>query len=133
MDEWRALLDEQRSMDRNHPLLSMLSNYCILSLSVWSTHQPFSGHHDHFNVRPARPHVPHSVVSEEKPAEDKVCFVKLTRRSRTQTCVLCGSVAEWSKALDLGSSLCGGVGSNPTTASALSSSFNRCSNWLHIV
>ena len=28
-----------------------------------------------------------------------------------------GSVAEWSKALDLGSSLYGGVGSNPTTAS----------------
>lgn len=27
-----------------------------------------------------------------------------------------GSVAERSKALDLGSSLCGGVGSNPTTA-----------------
>ena len=27
-----------------------------------------------------------------------------------------GSVAEWSKALDLGSSLSGGVGSNPTTA-----------------
>ena len=25
-----------------------------------------------------------------------------------------GSVAEWSKALDLGSSLSGGVGSNPT-------------------
>ena len=29
---------------------------------------------------------------------------------------MCGSVAEWSKALDLGSSLYGGVGSNPTTA-----------------
>ena len=28
----------------------------------------------------------------------------------------CGSVAERSKALDLGSSLFGGVGSNPTTA-----------------
>ncbi len=28
-----------------------------------------------------------------------------------------GSVAEWSKALDLGSSLYGGVGSNPTAAS----------------
>ena len=27
-----------------------------------------------------------------------------------------GSVAEWSKALDLGSSLSGGVGSNPTAA-----------------
>ena len=27
-----------------------------------------------------------------------------------------GSVAEWSKALVLGTSLCGGVGSNPTTA-----------------
>ena len=27
-----------------------------------------------------------------------------------------GSVAEWSKALDLGSSLFGGVGSNPTAA-----------------
>ena len=26
-------------------------------------------------------------------------------------------MAEWSKALDLGSSLCGGVGLNPTTAS----------------
>ena len=30
----------------------------------------------------------------------------------------CGSVAERSKALDLGSSLFGGVGSNPTTANA---------------
>ena len=30
--------------------------------------------------------------------------------------VLTGSVAEWSKALDLGSSLLGGVGSNPTAA-----------------
>ena len=28
----------------------------------------------------------------------------------------CGSVAEWSKALVLGTSLQGGVGSNPTTA-----------------
>ena len=27
-----------------------------------------------------------------------------------------GSVAEWSKALVLGTSLCGGVGSNPTAA-----------------
>ncbi|KAL1264051.1 hypothetical protein QQF64_004406 [Cirrhinus molitorella] len=33
-----------------------------------------------------------------------------------------GSVAEWSKALDLGSSLFGGVGSNPTAAS---SDFNQ--------
>ncbi len=33
-----------------------------------------------------------------------------------------GSVAEWSKALDLGSSLSGGVGSNPTAAS---SGFNQ--------
>ena len=31
-------------------------------------------------------------------------------------CSTSGSVAEWSKALDLGSSLSGGVGSNPTTA-----------------
>ena len=31
--------------------------------------------------------------------------------------VLHGSVAEWSKALDLGSSLSGGVGSNPTAVS----------------
>ena len=30
---------------------------------------------------------------------------------------LSGSVAEWAKALDLGSSLSGGVGSSPTTAS----------------
>ena len=29
---------------------------------------------------------------------------------------ICGSVAEWSKALVLGTSLFGGVGSNPTTA-----------------
>ena len=29
---------------------------------------------------------------------------------------MCGSVAEWSKALVLGTSLFGGVGSNPTTA-----------------
>ena len=35
--------------------------------------------------------------------------------------IFCGSVAEWSKALDLGSSLYGGVGSNPTTASAFCS------------
>ena len=35
-----------------------------------------------------------------------------------QASILCGSVAEWSKALDLGSSLYGGMGSNPTTASA---------------
>ena len=31
----------------------------------------------------------------------------------------CGSVAEWSKALVLGTSLSGGVGSNPTAASVL--------------
>ena len=30
-----------------------------------------------------------------------------------------GSVAEWSKALVLGTSLCGGVGSNPTAAITL--------------
>ena len=38
--------------------------------------------------------------------------------NETQNALLCGSVAEWSKALDLGSSLYGGVGSNPTTAIA---------------
>ena len=37
--------------------------------------------------------------------------------NEAQNTHLCGSVAEWSKALDLGSSLYGGVGSNPTTAS----------------
>ena len=36
----------------------------------------------------------------------------------------CGSVAEWSKALDLGSSLFGGVGSNPTTAKTSQKSFD---------
>ena len=30
--------------------------------------------------------------------------------------MMCGSVAEWSKALVLGTSLSGDVGSNPTTA-----------------
>ena len=36
--------------------------------------------------------------------------------NEAQNTHLCGSVAEWSKALDLGSSLSGGVGSNPTAA-----------------
>ena len=37
--------------------------------------------------------------------------------SKTNACfVMAGSVAEWSKALVLGTSLFGGVGSNPTAA-----------------
>ena len=36
-----------------------------------------------------------------------------------------GSVAEWSKALVLGTSLFGGVGSNPTAAKSLFWSFNK--------
>lgn len=35
--------------------------------------------------------------------------------SNTLEKLACSVVAEWSKALDLGSSLWGGVGSNPTT------------------
>ena len=48
----------------------------------------------------------------------KTILCEIDTKTRTQKWGLCGSVAEWSKALDLGSSLSGGVGSNPTTASA---------------
>ncbi len=41
-----------------------------------------------------------------------------------------GSVAEWSKTLDLGSSLSGGVGSNPTAAS---SGFHQGQEALHVL
>ena len=41
-------------------------------------------------------------------------YVKLVLNSESN-----GSVAEWSKALVLGTSLLGGVGSNPTTASGI--------------
>ena len=37
-----------------------------------------------------------------------------TRGSSNLSVVVYGCVAEWSKALDLGSNLFGGVGSNPT-------------------
>ena len=46
-------------------------------------------------------------------------------RSNHRHGLLTGSVAEWSKALDLGSSLCGGVGANPTTA-IVSAVFSEC-------
>ena len=46
----------------------------------------------------------------------KTILCEIDTKTRTQKWGLCGSVAEWSKALDLGSSLSGGVGSNPTTA-----------------
>ena len=41
--------------------------------------------------------------------------------------VVCGSVAEWSKALVLGTSHFDGVGSNPTTAKFLPLSVLLCS------
>ena len=45
--------------------------------------------------------------------------------------ISCGSVAEWSKALVLGTSLSGGVGSNPTAAMVLP--LLLISSWMCVV
>ena len=53
-------------------------------------------------------------------------FWKTQEDQRTQSWTLWGSVAEWCKALDLGSSLYGGVGSNPTTANSFKYIHSHC-------
>ena len=45
--------------------------------------------------------------------------------------ISCGSVAEWSKALVLGTSLSGGVGSNPTAAMVLP--LLLIGSWMYVV
>ncbi len=59
--------------------------------------------------------LPHSMVFV-KNLRGQCClyFRRVEEQKKKQ-----GSVAEWSKALDLGSSLSGGVGSNPTAASSV--------------
>ena len=48
---------------------------------------------------------------------------------------MCGSVAEWSKALVLGTSLFGGVGSNPTAAISfvvIQENWNNMNIWFYL-